>query len=145
MKDQKCLDHNRLHSWKEFALLRFLEQSLSKDMDQGFSKLEAQLFLLITIFIHVKRLIFPLLKIATNSRQQHYTKDIIFHQAFSPSDNWNLEEIRSEDRVALKQFYVFFFILQLIFLTLAKTPNFPFLVTIHSFKLQRTELVLLNL
>lgn len=61
-------------------------------MDQGFSKLEAQLFLLITIFIHVKRLIFPLLKIATNSRQQHYTKDIIFHQAFSPSDNWNLEE-----------------------------------------------------
>lgn len=79
-------------------------------MDQGFSKLEAQLFLLITIFIHVKRLIFPLLKIATNSRQQHYTKDIIFHQAFSPSDTtgtWkkNLKwEIRSEDRVALKQF-----------------------------------------
>ena len=78
-------------------------------MDQGFSKLEAQLFLLITIFIHVKRLIFPLLKIATNSRQQLDTKDIIFHQAFSPSDNWNLEEIRSEDRVALKQFYGFFF------------------------------------
>lgn len=51
---QKFLDYNRLHSWTEFTLLRFLEQSLSKDMDQGFSKLDAQLFLLITIFIHVK-------------------------------------------------------------------------------------------
>lgn len=53
-EDQKFLDYNRLHSWTEFTLLRFLEQSLSKDMDQGFSKLDAQLFLLITIFIHVK-------------------------------------------------------------------------------------------
>ena len=126
MKDQKCLDRNRLHSWKEFTLLRFLEQSLSKDMDQGFSKLEAQLFLLITIFIHVKRLIFPLLKIATNSRQQHYTKDIIFHQAFSPSDNWNLEEIRSEDRVALKQFYVFFFDTSANFLNSSKNSKHSF-------------------
>jgi len=39
----------------------------------------------------------------------------------------------------------FFWILQLIFLTLAKSPNFPFVVTIHSFKLQRTELVLHSL
>lgn len=53
-EDQKFLDYNRLHSWTEFTLLRFLEQSLSKDMDQGFSKLDAQLFLLITIVIHVK-------------------------------------------------------------------------------------------
>ena len=95
-------------------------------MDQGFSKLEAQLFLLITIFIHVKRLIFPLLKIATNSRQQHYTKDIIFHQAFSPSDNWNLEEIRSEDRVALKQFYGFFFDTSANFLNSSKNSKLSF-------------------